>query len=418
MFKLTILDRYFLGKILPTMLLTLLIAAVILMLDKLLTLLNLTIGSGVSALIAFKMMFTMMPSYMRLVLPLGLFLSVLFAFRTISMNSEYHVMQSSGVSLRSMSRAPFGLSFAGLFVGLALVGYGEPTGRYVYNLLYFDVTNGVIESGIGEGIFVKIPGGYTVRVEESQMEGRKLYGVFVASENAGGQIETFTAKQGSLATVETGSIVLRLVEGERVAWSVDNPAKHVVSFDVFDLPFDLSSILNFRDRGGDERELMLHELIQMYLIGLRSPWDQGGVVLPPELPEAAKTVKFSAIAAELHGRLAYVFSIFLMPMFAAPIGITSPRSSRYTGPIVGLIGILAYQKALEFTAKGAAAGKIPAEPAVWGVFVLFTVLAILLFVKTANTTGLTPFNKFEDALSSVTRVVTSRFSHKRDAATA
>ena len=69
-----LLDRYFLFKVIPTMILTLMVAAVILMLDKLLTLLNLTIGNGVSALIAIKMMFTLVPNYLRLVLPLGLFL--------------------------------------------------------------------------------------------------------------------------------------------------------------------------------------------------------------------------------------------------------------------------------------------------------------------------------------------------------
>jgi lipopolysaccharide export system permease protein len=416
--KLTILDRYFLGKILPTMMLTLMVAAVILMLDKLLTLLNLTIGSGVSALIAFKMMFTMVPNYLRLVLPLGLFLGVLFAFRGLSMNSEFHVMQSSGISLGRMVRAPIGISIVGLFISFGLVGYGEPMGRYIYNLLYFDVTNGVIESGIGEGIFVKIPGGYTVRVEQSKMEGRKLYGVFVARDDNNGHIETFTAKQGTLATLENGNIVLRLVEGQRVEWTVDQPSKRVVSFDVFDLPFDLSSILRFRDRGGDERELTLPELLRMYIIGLRSPWDQGGVILPADLPEMAKTVRFSAIAAETNSRIAYAFSILLMPFFGAPLGITSPRSGRYAGPTVGLLGILAYQKTLEFTTKGAAAGKIPAEISIWGVFIVFAVLTWLLFQKTANATGVTPFNKFEEGLLSVMRSISLRLTHKRGPAPA
>ena len=79
--RLTLLDSYFLRKIIPTMFLTLLVAAVILMLDKLLTLLNLTIGNGVSALIAIKMMFTLVPNYLRLVLPLGLFRSRAFLFK-------------------------------------------------------------------------------------------------------------------------------------------------------------------------------------------------------------------------------------------------------------------------------------------------------------------------------------------------
>jgi len=418
MAKLSILDRYLLGKVLPTMALTLLVAAVILMLDKLLTLLNLTIGSGVSALIAFKMMFTLVPNYLRLVLPLGLFLGVLFAFRALSMNSEFHVMQSSGISLGRMVRGPVGASVVGLAISLALVGYGEPLGRYVYNLLYFDVTNGVIESGIGEGIFVKIPGGYTVRVQESQMDGRKLFGVFVAREDHSGRIETFTAKQGTLTTLDNGNVVLRLIEGERDEWSVDQSAKQVVSFDVFDLPFDLTTLLHFRDRGGDERELTLGELLRMYMIGLKSPWDRGGVILPADVPDIAKTISFAAITAEVNGRIAYAFSILLMPFFAAPLGVTSPRSGRIAGPAAGLLGILAYQKTLEFIGKGATAGKIPAALSIWAVYFVFAGLTAWLFVRTANTTGITPFNRFEDALSDITRAITMRLSSKRGSATA
>jgi hypothetical protein len=154
------------------------------------------------------------------------------------------------------------------------------------------------------------------------------------------------------------------------------------------------------------------------VIGLRSPWDRGGVILPEGLPEIAKTVRFSAISAELNSRIAYALSILLMPFFGAPLGITSPRSGRFAGPTVGLLGILAYQKGLEFTTKGAAAGKIPAEISIWSVFIIFAALTIMLFYKTANATGVTPFNRFEDWLDTVGRAISMRFSSKRGAAPA
>ncbi len=415
--RLTLIDRYFLWRILPTMVLTLLVAAVILMLDKLLTLLNLTIGNGVSALIAIKMMFTMIPNYLRLVLPLGLFLGCLFAFRTLSMNSEFHVMQSSGVSLLRMVRSGILLSIFGLVFSFGLVGYGEPLARYFYNVLYFDVTNGVIESGIGEGIFVKVPGGYTIRVQESRKEGRQLFGVFVARQTQDGRYETFTAKQGELENVDDG-IVLRLLEGERVEWNIDQPSKRVVQFDVFDLPFDLSTLLHFRERGGDERELTLGELGQMYWLGLRAGGDTSGIKAPEGVPPNAATIRFSGIAAEINERIAYAFSILLMPFFAAPLGITSPRSSRFAGPALGLLGILAYQKLLEFTGKGAAAGNIPAALSIWAVFFVFTALTLLLFWRTSGSTGMTPFNKFENALADIGHQVRLRLTARRAAAEA
>ena len=154
------------------------------------------------------------------------------------------------------------------------------------------------------------------------------------------------------------------------------------------------------------------ELLRLYVIGLKSPWDQGGVILPPDLPEAAKTVKFSAIAAEVNGRIAYVLSILLMPFFGAPLGITSPRSGCGACPAGGRRGRLAYQKGLEFTGKGAAAGKIPAEISIWLVFVIFAALTMWLFARTASTTGHTPFNRFEDALADLSHAISMRLSSK------
>ena len=85
---------------------------------------------------------------------------------------------------------------------------------------------------------------------------------------------------------------------------------------------------------------------------------------------------------------------------------------------MGLLGILAYQKGLEFTGKGAAAGKIPAVLSIWTVFFIFAAATIILFVRTADTTGVTPFNRFEDALSDFARAIGMRLLPKRRTAAA
>jgi lipopolysaccharide export system permease protein len=154
----------------------------------------------------------------------------------------------------------------------------------------------------------------------------------------------------------------------------------------------------------------------VFFAGLRGDWDAGGVTLPPGVPDNAKTIHFSGITAELNERIAYAFSILLMPFFAAPLGITSPRSSRFAGPAVGLLGILAYQKMLEFTGKGAAAGKIPAATSIWLVFIAFAALTALLFWSTSRSTGMTPFNKFENLLADITHTISMKLTSKRGTA--
>ena len=68
---------------------------------------------------------------------------------------------------------------------------------------------------------------------------------------------------------------------------------------------------------------------------------------------------------------------------------------------------------LEFTGKGAAAGKIPAAASIWTVFIVFAGLTALLFWRTSKSTGITPFNKFENALAELTRTISIKLTAKR-----
>jgi len=399
-----LLDTYVLKKILPIVMMFLMVAAFVLMLDKIMTLLNLTAGHGVSPLIAIEMMLSQTPEYLRVGTTIGLFLGVILGFRSLSMNSEFLVIQSSGISLRRVLRPVLWLCIVGFGSNLALSGYVEPLARYAYSSLYFDVTNGVIDSGVGEGIFVNVPGGYTIRAQETRMGGRKLYGVFVAYNGEDGSVEAYTAKQGVLTTVKKGDLVLRLLDGERIEEAVDSAERHAVRFEVCDLPFSLNNSLHFRDRGDDERELTLGELLRLYMSGLLSShWGSSDNLLS-HVPESARSIHFSAIAAEVNHRLAYALSIFIVPFFAAPLGITSPRSSRYGGLAIGSIGILAFQKTLEFVSKAAAVDNIPAALSIWSVYVAFALLTVVLFVSTSRDVNIAAFSHIED--------ITAEYMHR------
>ncbi len=97
------------------------------------------------------------------------------------------------------------------------------------------------------------------------------------------------------------------------------------------------------------------------------------------------------LAAEFHGRLIYALSILVMPFFA----IGTPRSNRNLGLILGLIGLLAYQKTIEFGQKVAAVSQLPAGPFLWGSFAVFFGLSVYFFVRTDQAAGRTPFQEFE-----------------------
>ncbi len=157
-----------------------------------------------------------------------------------------------------------------------------------------------------------------------------------------------------------------------------------MGFNVLEVPMDTEGTSKYPDRGSDELELTLHELIIAYVRGAMRSF--GFMPDPPTslLYTLADTIPQQALAAELHGRIIYALSIIVMPFLAIPLGIGSPRSNRYVGLVLGLVGMLAYQKTIEFGQKVAAVSQLP----VWAVLVgkfCYILRAVCLFVYANGT---------------------------------
>jgi lipopolysaccharide export system permease protein len=408
------LDLYLLRQIMPTLFVTLLVAAVILLLERMLRLLDIAVGNGVSTLVVVQMLFNLIPHYIGLALPAALFLGVLLAFRRLSSQSELDAIQSSGVGLSRLIRSAVILGLLMMIFNLILVGYLQPISRYAYRALLFNVTSGVLESGIGEGVFMDLPNGYTLRVEESRGAGRELFGVFVHQQKDDGTIVTLTSKRGRLDTGGVDSQTsLRLFQGNRSEWSPGVVSADTVSFDVFDWPLNLEDLIRFRSRGGDERELSLDELLRGYLANMNAgQTGSTAYVSDPELfPE--QLVPPEAVAAELHGRIVFSLSILFLPMLAAPLGIMTRRASKSFGLVVGLLTLVVYHKVLEFSEAYASAGGIAPGVALWLPFALFIAGTSYLFLKTEIVAGATPMQRLEDRWSNMTGSIVRLFRGSR-----
>lgn len=391
------LDIYLLRQIVPTLLLTLLVAAVILLLERMLRLLDIAVGSGVSTLVVFQMLFNLIPHYIGLALPAALFLGVLLAFRKLSSQSELDAIHSSGIGLSRFIRPAVLLGLVMMIFNLILVGYLQPLSRYAYRAILFDVTTGVLESGIGEGVFMDLPNGYTLRVQESRKSGTEIFGVFAHQQKDDGSIITLTAQRGQIVAAGADKVTsLRLFDGKRSEWSPNSSSSIDVSFDIFDWPLNLEELLKFRRRGGDERELTLSELIKIYLTDIQ---DKGESYTEPDaiqLKPLEESISNEAVAAELHGRIVFSLSILFLPMLAAPLGIMTHRVRKSFGLVVGLLTLVVYHKILEFGEAYAAVGGIPPGPALWLPFAMFILGTSYLFLRTETIAGTPPVQRMED----------------------
>jgi len=386
-------DRYLLRQIVPTIAVILFIVAVILCMERLMRLLDIAVGNGVSTLVVFQMLFYLIPNYISLALPVALFLGVLLAFRKLSAQSELDAIYSSGIGMSRFIRSAVALAAVMMGVSFVLQGYVYPYTRYLFRAVEFNVTSGVIEQGIGEGVFMSLPNGYTLRVEQSRGAGRELYGVFAHKQEDDGHVITLTAKRGELMSgAKSGTVSLRLYEGNRSDWNPETKTASTLQFDVFDWPLNLTDLVRFRARGGDQRELTLLELMRGYRINLLAGRGatNTAMVNPASNVAPEEVVAPSAIAAEFHFRLVFSLSMLFLPILAAPLGIMTHRASRSFGLIFGLLLLVSYHKVLEFTAAYASATGAPAGILLWTAFAIFIVATFYLFYITDHKAGTPP----------------------------
>ena len=392
------LDFYILKQIMPTLLITLMVSAIILLLERMLRLLDLVVGNGVSTFVVVQMLFNLIPYYIGLALPVALFLGVLLAFRKLSSQSELDAILSTGIGLSRVIRVAVLLGLFMMIFNLILVGYLQPYSRYAYRLILFNISSGVLETGIGEGVFMNLPNDYTLRVQEARRAGKELYGVFAHHQSEDGTIVTLTAKRGRLITGGLdGKTNLRLYQGSRNKWSPGSYSSETISFEVFDWPLNLEKLVQFRVRGGDERELTLSELLDSYLSNgiLKSKNTNFNI----ENSIQKNKIDSNAIKAELHSRIVISLSILVLPLLAASMGIMTRRSSRSFGLVFGLILIVVYHEILEFFEAIASVGFLAPVIALWTPFFLFLSASSYLFLKTEMVSGTTPVQNIEDKWS-------------------
>ena len=105
--NLSLTDRYIAKLIAIPLFATLTIAAMLLLLDKMLRLFDFVASEGGPVSVVWRMLANLIPEYMSLGIPIGLMLGILLAFRKLALSSELDVMRAIGLSYGRLLRVPF-----------------------------------------------------------------------------------------------------------------------------------------------------------------------------------------------------------------------------------------------------------------------------------------------------------------------
>ena len=370
-------DRYMARLIALPLFVTLLIAAMLLILDRIRLLLDFVASEGGPVSVVWKMLANLLPEYLGLGIPIGLLLGILLAFRRLATSSELDVMRGVGMSYTRLLRVPYMFAILLAAVNLAIVGYIQPKARYYYEQLRFELRTGALGASIKVGEFTHFGDRMTLRIERSRESGRKLSGIFTYYADQQGGWYAVTAQGGQfLATDDPDTIIFRLTNGRLVHSAKGFTTPRVLSFSQHDLPIPLPKYENFRQRGGRNLELTLPELARL--------GHDGG---NEELRETSR--------AAFHFRLVEVATMFLLPLLAVALGVPPKRSSSALGVMLGIVILVAFHKVNEYGESIAGLGKIDPIVMLWSPFLLFAAIVFWMYYQLAYVPGGQPIGALE-----------------------
>lgn len=389
-------DRYIFRLVIVPMVGVFVLAASLLVLDKMLRLLDFVAVEGGPVGVVFKMLATLLPEYASLAIPLGLLLGILLAFRKLATTSELDVLRAVGMSYGRMLRVPFAITAILMTLNVALVFFIQPVSRFTYERLEYELRSGALGASIKVGEFNTIADRMALRIEESEDDGRKLKGIFARVANDKGQVLSISAREGAfLATTDDpDTIILRLTQGT-IVQDTGSQTPRVLTFTRHDLPIDLPAIEEFRARGQDEREYILPEL-------LRIGW-----------ADNQTETKRDASQASFNFRLVEVVMMALMPLLAVALGIPPKRSTSALGVFLSIIMVVAYHKVNQYGEDVGALGIVDPVLALWVPFLLFATLILWMYYRVAYVPGGQAIGALESWFGKVTKRVTKLFRRKR-----
>jgi lipopolysaccharide export system permease protein len=378
--QLGLIDRYLMRSIAAPLFGTLVIAAMLLVLDKMLRLFQYVVDAGGPVSVVWRMLANLLPEYLALGIPIGLMLGILLAFRKLALSSELDALRGIGIGYGRLLRIPYAYTVPLAIINLFIVGYLEPYTHYRYEGLRFDLKSGALGAAIKVGEFNQLGKHLTLRIDRSEKKGTLLHGIFVQNEDGKGMTIAATAERGRfLATDDPDKILFRLTKGRLVQDSPKFATPRTLAFDSYDLPISLPVIDQFRRRAaGETDELYLHELWRL---------GYGGGA-----PAHAQRM---TAEAHFNFRMVEVMMMFMLPLLAVALAVPPKRSSSGLGIFVSILIVVAYHKVNQYADQAAAHGRLNPTLGLWVPLVLLSVLIIWMYHVLAHRPGGQPIGALE-----------------------
>jgi lipopolysaccharide export system permease protein len=289
--------------------------------------------------------------YLTILIPVGLFLSIMLALGRLYRDSEMAAMMACGIGPGGLYRPLilFALLLA-TFVGwLALVV--SPGAIREVAMIAEEARQRVDLRVLEAGRFISFGDYDAVMYAESVSEDGVLGNVFVQRRD-GPRVEVIVAEEAWQSDSSESNVkVLRFARGKRYEGLPGSPRFRIISFAEHGIPFELPE--------AGPREPKPEARSFMELIGSDDP----------------------TYRAELQWRISVPIALLVLTVLAVPLSRSAPRQGRYGGLAAGVLIYIIYVDVLAAAKVWVEREQIPAFVGMWWVHVVFLLIGLILLSR-------------------------------------
>ena len=250
----TALTRYILRQCFGVMIFVTAALSAAVWLAQSLPLIDLIVNRGLSLDIFLYLAMLILPRFLDIVLPIGVFIAVLLTFNRLATESELVVMRAAGLGPLSLTRPVLILAAIAFSILMSFSLYALPVSSRAFKDLQFEIRHRFVSSLIQEGTFTTISDKLTLYVRSREPNG-DVVGLLINDSRDPLKPVTILAQRAAFVDTSAGARIIML-KGNRQQFDPQNRRLSVLTFDRYTL--DLGSLQDapvVRFRGAEERFL-------------------------------------------------------------------------------------------------------------------------------------------------------------------
>jgi lipopolysaccharide export system permease protein len=213
-----------------------------------LRLIDLIVNRGLSVAVFAYLALLILPRFLDIVLPIGVFIAVLFVFNRLIGESELVVMRAAGLSPLTLAKPVLMLAGIAFLLLMSLSAYFLPESNRAFKDLQFDIRNRFVSSLLQEGTFTTISDKLTIYIHGRNPRG-EVRGVLINDNRDPQRPVTLVAERGAFAEVGGGSRLI-LVKGNRQQYDYQTQKLSMLTFDRYTLDLNTlrdTPVVRFRE---------------------------------------------------------------------------------------------------------------------------------------------------------------------------